>query len=68
LNGKHQAATAIHDDTGTPLPVWRGCRSLGQGEFFMLSDYAANSFDSRYFGPIRADEIVGVYKSIFQVF
>ena len=65
LNGNRQAVTAIHDHTGNPLPVWRGCRSLGQDEFFMVSDHAANSFDSRYFGPVKADAIVGVYEPVF---
>ncbi len=31
----------------------------------MLSDYAANSFDSRYFGPVRFANIVGVYEPAF---
>ena len=34
----------------------------------MVSGYVANSFDSRYLGPIKADEVVGVYQPVFQVF
>lgn len=65
LNGKRQAATASHDSEGNPLPVWKNCRPLDHDEFFMLSDYASNSFDSRYFGPIRIDDVVGVYRAVF---
>jgi len=65
LNGRHLAATASHDARGNPLPIWNDCRPLRDDEFFMLSDYASNSFDSRYFGPIRADEIISVYSTAF---
>jgi type IV secretory pathway protease TraF len=65
LNGKRWVAAASHDVLVNSPPVWRGCRPLNSDEFFMLSDYAPNSFDSRYFGPIRADDIVGVYSATF---
>jgi len=65
LNGRHLATTASHDALGNPLPVWSDCQQLKEDEFFMLSDYAPNSFDSRYFGPIKTDEIVGVYWAAF---
>ena len=45
---------------GLPLPRWSGCRRLGPGEVFLLGD-TATSFDSRYFGPLRIEELAGVY-------
>jgi signal peptidase I len=32
---------------------------LGEGEYFLVGDNSANSFDSTSFGPVRRDEIVG---------
>lgn len=32
---------------------------LQEGECFVLSDYRVNGSDSRFFGPVRADEIKG---------
>ena len=54
------AATALRaDHLGRPLPVWTGCVRLGVDEFFLLAGGSSASFDSRYFGPVRADAIVG---------
>ncbi len=33
--------------------------TLGSGEIFVCGDNRANSEDSRYFGPVRADKIIG---------
>jgi conjugative transfer signal peptidase TraF len=46
------------DNRRRPLPRWQGCRMLRAGEFFLLSQ-EPESFDSRYFGPIQAEHIVG---------
>ena len=49
------------DRAGLALPHWTGCRRLGAGELFLLGD-TETSFDSRYFGPIRLEQVEGVYK------
>jgi len=49
------------DRAGLPLPEWSGCRRLGPGELFLLGD-TRTSFDSRYFGPVRVEQLHGVYK------
>jgi len=49
------------DRTGAPLPAWTGCRRLGPGELFVLGD-TVGSFDSRYFGPIDAGDVEGVFR------
>jgi len=36
-----------------------GPRRLESGEFFVLGDNRNNSYDSRHFGPIREDRVVG---------
>ena len=36
-----------------------GCRRLSAGECMLISDRVATSFDSRYFGPVREDRIIG---------
>ena len=39
------------DGRGRLMPTWHGCRRLGTGELFLLAENA-DSFDSRYFGPV----------------
>lgn len=51
------------DSQGRPLPTWAGCRLLGRDEVFLLGD-TGSSFDSRYFGPVGAGEITGVYGAL----
>jgi type IV secretory pathway protease TraF len=40
------------------LPVWKGCRTFKSGEVFLLAK-PKYSFDSRYFGPVKRDLIIG---------
>ncbi|WAC61388.1 S26 family signal peptidase [Brevundimonas sp. SL130] len=49
------------DRNGVALPQWRGCRVLKEGELFLLGD-TAESFDSRYFGPVDRRRLTGVYR------
>jgi conjugative transfer signal peptidase TraF len=48
------------DRRGVPLRSWRGCRRLGDDQLLVLGD-TPTSFDSRYFGPVRAASVSGVY-------
>ena len=48
-----------HDPTGRKIPTWNGCRTLKKGEYFLLNLYSDHSFDSRYFGPVMQDQIIG---------
>jgi len=56
-------AALARDRRGVALPVWSGCRRLEAGDLFLLGD-TASSFDSRYFGPVRRSEAVGVYREV----
>lgn len=49
------------DRRGVALPTWTGCQRLASDELFLLGD-TASSFDSRYYGPVRRDQIEGVYR------
>jgi len=65
INGRDRAPIAVRDSVGVTLPRWSGCRRLGANELFAFSDWAPNSFDSRYFGPIDRSSVVGVYRPVF---
>lgn len=47
------------DTRGRPLPVWRGCRTLRDGEAFFMNWGSPDSFDSRYFGALPLSTVVG---------
>jgi conjugative transfer signal peptidase TraF len=64
INGRWRAPVLARDPRGGLLPQWRGCRALGKGEYFVFSDRIPNSFDSRYYGPVKTSEIVGVFEPV----
>jgi conjugative transfer signal peptidase TraF len=53
------------DQQGRALPTWQQCRSILTGELFLLSTTNPASFDSRYFGPIRAAAVRGQAVSLW---
>jgi len=61
INNVWIAQVAKTDSNGHPLPIWQSCRRLLNEEFFVFSDAVSNGFDSRYFGVVRANMIVGTY-------
>ena len=63
INGQRRAAAGLRDSARRPLPVWHGCRSLLRSQICLLS-HSMNSFDSRYFGLINHDSIVGVARPL----
>lgn len=52
-----------HDSKGNVLPFWEGCYTLSPDEVFLLGDHPS-SFDSRYFGPVHIDDLVGTYQQV----
>lgn len=60
IDGVPVAAVRPADRLGRPLPSWPQCRQLRPGELFLLSSTNPASFDSRYFGPVRTSEVIGV--------
>ena len=47
-----------HDRFGREMPIWQGCRVVGEDEIFLLSP-SGSSLDSRYFGPLPASGLLG---------
>jgi conjugative transfer signal peptidase TraF len=58
VRGHIVAHRRAYDRLGRPLPHWTGCRALAVGELFLLMTEPA-SFDSRYFGPVASDNVIG---------
>jgi conjugative transfer signal peptidase TraF len=59
INHRIVAHRLSSDRLGRPLPSWTGCRPLDGSQVFLLMEGVADSFDSRYFGPIPATAIIG---------
>ncbi len=58
VDGRFAARARPADRLGRALPRWLGCLRLARGEFLLLGS-APDSFDSRYFGPLRAESLIG---------
>jgi conjugative transfer signal peptidase TraF len=59
IDGGPVARAKIRDGVGRRLDAWTGCRTLADGELFLLSRTTDSSFDSRYFGPIDHTRVIG---------
>jgi conjugative transfer signal peptidase TraF len=59
VRGRRVATRRARDGRGRPMPWWSGCRLLHDGEYFLLMAETPDSFDGRYFGISKAQEIVG---------
>ena len=63
VNGMRVGSIASVDSAGRPLPHWSAARVLSGDELVVGSSHA-RSFDSRYFGPIHANQVLGVYRRL----
>ncbi|EHK54610.1 S26 family signal peptidase [Allomesorhizobium alhagi] len=59
ISGEIAARRLETDRQGRPLPWWSECRKLADDEVFLLGGKAADSFDSRYFGPVPVANVIG---------
>lgn len=59
IDGVPVAQTRQRDGAGRELTSWNECRALADGELFLLGHHSDVSFDSRYFGPIARDAVLG---------
>ena len=60
INGTPAVRLLSDDSMGRTLPSpWTACRRLQTDEVLLLSDRTPNSFDGRYFGAVRSDDIIG---------
>ena len=64
INGRWLCTIPTLDTRGRMLPRWHGCRVLNDGELFIYSAQIPNSFDSRFFGPVHTDDVLGVYEEV----
>ena len=65
INGKPVAERLSRDRRGRRLPRWPGCRTLIEGEVFLLGTRRLDSFDGRYFGPVPGANVVGTARLIW---
>ncbi|MEQ1523166.1 MAG: S26 family signal peptidase [Aestuariivirga sp.] len=63
VDGKHVIKAQIMDKQHRLLPVWKGCKALKPSRYFVLGRHR-DSFDSRYFGPIDRDQVIGTAFSL----
>ncbi|TIV75260.1 MAG: S26 family signal peptidase, partial [Mesorhizobium sp.] len=59
IGGKIVARRLATDTRGRTMPWWSGCRPLSGNEVFLLNGEAPRSFDSRYFGPVPIQNVIG---------
>ena len=59
VDGVVRAEARSRDQAGRLLPAWSGCRSIGQGEVFLLNAGEPASLDGRYFGPLPSTAVIG---------
>ncbi|NQD93783.1 S26 family signal peptidase [Pseudomonas sp. CrR25] len=59
IDGRLVARQLRRDRQARALPAWRACRHLVGDELFLLSTINPESFDSRYFGPVSSDAVIG---------
>ncbi len=63
INGARTFPVRREAGEGERLPAWVGCRRLSAGEVLLLGD-TPDSFDGRYWGPIDARLIEGVWRRL----
>jgi conjugative transfer signal peptidase TraF len=59
INGQTLAVARNTDASGRRLPRWQGCRRLDATTVFVISRQP-HSFDSRYFGPVDRNHVIGL--------
>lgn len=64
IDGTVVGAARERDSRGRALPVWRGCRVIGDGEFFLMNPHP-DSLDGRYFGPLPTTTLLGRAHPLF---
>lgn len=63
IKGVRVARRSSHDKMGRAFPTWSGCRTLKADEVFLLGD-TPDSFDGRYWGPVRMADIDGPWRPV----
>lgn len=64
VDHRYLGTAMTEDGNGHALPTWSGCTVLRHGQVAVFSDRIPNSFDSRYYGPIPSNKILGLYRPL----
>ena len=67
VDGTRVGEARERDSRGRPLPVWQGCRVVGEDEVFLMNWQSAGSLDGRYFGSLPTAAIVGRAEPLFTI-
>lgn len=59
INGEPAGSARARDSRGRALPYWTGCMVIAAEELFVMNRRAPDSFDGRYFGPVRRTRVIG---------
>ena len=59
VKGRPALIVLKHDALGRLLPSRSGCYELLKDEVFLISNNVQTSFDSRYFGPVKRENLLG---------
>ena len=65
VDGVAVGSALSRDKMGRDLPVWQGCRRIGDGELFLMNHEVRDSLDGRYFGPLPATAVIGRATPLF---
>ncbi|MBN9670207.1 S26 family signal peptidase [Roseibium aggregatum] len=65
VDGSYLGEARERDSHGRDLPVWQGCRTIAEGEVFLMNPAVEDSFDGRYFGPFPTSAVIGKASPLF---
>ena len=59
VDGVEMGEALERDRIGRDLPVWQGCRVIGDDQLFLMNWEVRDSLDGRYFGLTPAASVIG---------
>jgi conjugative transfer signal peptidase TraF len=65
INGSPKGNVHSYDTKGRPLIHAEICRQLKAGEYFVMGVSSSYSFDSRYYGVVTQNQIIGKAKQLW---
>ena len=65
INGLPKGKVHSYDTEGRPLMQAEICRQLKAGEYFVMGISSSYSFDSRYYGVVTQNQIIGKAKLLW---